>query len=113
MSNFSSCVLQVFDILMSSSDLTEKVAANTKLFRSRMQEAGFSLTVSYVSSTTGLTANSIPTAKQETRGILVSTIYNGFALQFALVCEMDTSALQSRHLLASFVMRSRRLGDHD
>ena len=38
--------LQVFDILMDSNELAEKLAANTAQFRSQMTEAGFTLGVS-------------------------------------------------------------------
>src|SRR5205823_4287227 len=35
-----SCASKVFDILLESSSLTEKVATNTKLFRTKMKAAG-------------------------------------------------------------------------
>ena len=42
------CVLslKVFDLLMDGSELIEKVAQNTNLFRSRMTAAGFHIIVS-------------------------------------------------------------------
>ena len=38
-------ILQVFDILMSSSELTTKLSENTHRFRNRMSEAGFNVGV--------------------------------------------------------------------
>ena len=38
--------LKVFDLLMDGSELIEKVAQNTNLFRSRMTAAGFHIIVS-------------------------------------------------------------------
>jgi len=37
------CSSKVFDLLMTSSDLTEKVATNTKQFRDGMTKAGFTI----------------------------------------------------------------------
>lgn len=38
-----SCASKVFDILLTSSHLTEKVAKNTELFRSQMKKSGFNI----------------------------------------------------------------------
>ncbi|XP_067137034.1 2-amino-3-ketobutyrate coenzyme A ligase, mitochondrial [Centruroides vittatus] len=38
-----SCASKVFDILLTSSDLTEKVSRNTELFRSEMKKSGFNI----------------------------------------------------------------------
>ena len=37
---------QVFDLLMQKSDFTARVASNTRRFRSKMRDAGFTLSVS-------------------------------------------------------------------
>jgi len=45
-SYFICMFLQAFDLVMKSSDLAEKVLANTQIFRKRMIGAGFTVLVS-------------------------------------------------------------------